>query len=208
LATTASSAIARRGVRPIGAIGQICLNTGMTESSAFALVAWRALECRALHDEESVDDTVMRRRRRTNSHACECACTGTCVCARHTLGQKEQGFGPTSARPQLRPKQGRRVTESGARCAARWATRRRVPGGLRRRARSLTRVRVGAGLARSSFPKDRALAPWVRACARRRRRGHGGDTTPVACTRQGNKEGRTVRNGGSTISITMKMRGP
>jgi hypothetical protein len=140
-------------VRPIGAIGQICLNTGMTESSAFALVAWRALECRALHDEESVDDTVMRRRRRTNSHACECACTGTCVCARHTLGQKEQGFGPTSARPQLRPKQGRRVTESGARCAARWATRRRVPGGLRRRARSLTRVRVGA-----------KTGPWLLGC--------------------------------------------
>jgi hypothetical protein len=67
--------------------------------------------------------------------------------------------------------------------AARWATRRRVLEGLRRCARSLKRVRAGAGSARSSCPKHRALAPWVRARARCRRRGHGGDTKPMACTR-------------------------
>jgi hypothetical protein len=69
---------------------------------------------------------------------------------------------------------------------------------------SLTRARAGAGLAcetrlrpggrarayeyvpvRSPCPKDRALAPWVRARARRRLRGHGGGTKLTACTRSG-----------------------
>jgi hypothetical protein len=56
-------------------------------------------------DQGGQDGSSSRLMASGNKRACECVCTGMCVCAGHAcvhmLGQKEQGFGSTSARPRL-----------------------------------------------------------------------------------------------------------